>query len=777
MPEANRPSALDPQQMLEDAIWIHSLATAIARNPAEADDLSQATHLALLERPPEGIQNPKAWLFGLMRNLAGKLRMKEGMQARLAFRPQGLDAEENPEEVVDRAETRKAVLEAVLSLRDPYRSAILMRYYDGYSSAEIARRLELAPATVRSHVRRGLELLREGMKRRVGPGWRASCLALMGRPPIRPGIDASDSPTIPSAPLKTSWILSLGVIGILAMALVLFGNPFDMPVIETNLATGANSNSFSEVAPETQANGQEAARIAVSETTPWSIRVMDSETRVPIPEVRFLKETSGNRIKSKYLEGMGIHNLYFESAPSNNITVQADGYSSNTTVFPATLEPKTESIEIFLSKWSETVISIHPKDMDLVPEAVSQLRAVAWRVDHPAPGYGTGKGEYFEASLESDGTFRFTNQLQAGLPYRVAFIGGGFTSPTIWSGVIGGEDHWTTVSPIALQRVCAIEVIPTGNNDSLDLSHRSPRIEQEFVTWEANRGNIIRQDDPRYFIAGRDRIANLNPEFICLVTYDKFEIPPEIRFNLTLPGFPEIKKKISTALTEGFFTRLSVPLPARTHRVRDFNCQFIGTCSKFLDNATRFKSWIWLASANSDTDGDEPLYFVPVKEVQGGFKHVVGLPEGTYYAILLLPTLGEVGMITSEIQENVLLGAAQATITFDLREYGSTELLPVLGPEYSNEETAQISPNFGADFSGFLSMEFQRLGSDDTFSVSWETGPYLLSPLTPGTYKGRLADGFWNNWRNSSLPWIEFEITANQSTQTEIPLPSFKPRQ
>ena len=56
-------SPLDPLEMLRDAEWIHSLALAIARNPAEADDLSQATHLALLERPPVGIENPKAWLF------------------------------------------------------------------------------------------------------------------------------------------------------------------------------------------------------------------------------------------------------------------------------------------------------------------------------------------------------------------------------------------------------------------------------------------------------------------------------------------------------------------------------------------------------------------------------------------------------------------------------------------------------------------------------------------------------------------------------------------
>jgi len=55
------------------------------------------------------------------------------------------------------------VLDALAHLPYPQRAALVLRYYEDRPEAEIAELLGCRPATVRSHVHRGLAALREAM--------------------------------------------------------------------------------------------------------------------------------------------------------------------------------------------------------------------------------------------------------------------------------------------------------------------------------------------------------------------------------------------------------------------------------------------------------------------------------------------------------------------------------------------------------------------------------------------------------------------------------------
>lgn len=52
------------------------------------------------------------------------------------------------------------VLEAILSLPQEYKTVVYMYYYEGYSTAEIARHLQCPHATVRTRLARARKMLK-----------------------------------------------------------------------------------------------------------------------------------------------------------------------------------------------------------------------------------------------------------------------------------------------------------------------------------------------------------------------------------------------------------------------------------------------------------------------------------------------------------------------------------------------------------------------------------------------------------------------------------------
>ena len=131
-------------------------ALAILGDVHGAEDAVQDTFLRYLEKRPEfkDETHEKAWLLKVTANLCkSALRAKKRHPA-----VELLDVYPAPD-----GETGELV-EAVMALPANQRAAIHLHYYEGYSTEEIAAILGQRPGTVRSHLSRGREALRQKLK-------------------------------------------------------------------------------------------------------------------------------------------------------------------------------------------------------------------------------------------------------------------------------------------------------------------------------------------------------------------------------------------------------------------------------------------------------------------------------------------------------------------------------------------------------------------------------------------------------------------------------------
>jgi RNA polymerase sigma factor (sigma-70 family) len=203
---------IDAARLLEQAEWVRRLARGLVVDAAATDDIVQEVHLAtLLGRGPTRGE-PRAWLTAVARNLARRWRRRESVrrmhEQRAAVARSGPEGEE---EALERLHLQRALADALLELHEPYRRAVIERYLDGRSYAELAARLGLTEVAARKRVSRGLELLRERLERERRSGvW--SLILAFGRPPE------------PTGALFSLGSIALGTKLVLVVSLVLLGS-------------------------------------------------------------------------------------------------------------------------------------------------------------------------------------------------------------------------------------------------------------------------------------------------------------------------------------------------------------------------------------------------------------------------------------------------------------------------------------------------------------------------------------------------------------------------
>lgn len=185
-------------ELLRHGRWLRRLADRLVSDRDRADDLVQETWLAALRRRPRRGASLRPWLATVLRNLAvSRLRGAARREDRELghARPESTPS---VEELTARAELSRGLVEAVLRLPEAQREVVLLRYFEGLSGAEIARRLEHSAATVRSQLARGLEALRIELDRESG-GDRSRWMACL-------------APLLPSAPALPASTLTLGAL-------------------------------------------------------------------------------------------------------------------------------------------------------------------------------------------------------------------------------------------------------------------------------------------------------------------------------------------------------------------------------------------------------------------------------------------------------------------------------------------------------------------------------------------------------------------------------------
>jgi len=161
--------AYDPERLLGEAGWMRSLARTLVADEASAEDIVQDTLLAAVERPPAERGHIGAWLARVLRNRARRSHRDSYRRAhreRIAARPDRIAT--TPEDLLERAELQRRIAGAVIELEEPYRSTVLLRFFEELRPEEIARRSGVPAATVRTRLARAMQRLRVRLDREYG---------------------------------------------------------------------------------------------------------------------------------------------------------------------------------------------------------------------------------------------------------------------------------------------------------------------------------------------------------------------------------------------------------------------------------------------------------------------------------------------------------------------------------------------------------------------------------------------------------------------------------
>ena len=167
-----------PEAVLEHLDWLRALARRLCADASRADDVSQEALLAAWRKPPRADASLKEWLVGVVANLARRERRGEGRRHGREREAARREKVPSTLELLERMSVEERLLQAVRSLREPYRTTVLLRYFEGLAPRAIARRTSTPEGTVKTRLKRGLAQLREVLDADFGGDGRQWLLAL-----------------------------------------------------------------------------------------------------------------------------------------------------------------------------------------------------------------------------------------------------------------------------------------------------------------------------------------------------------------------------------------------------------------------------------------------------------------------------------------------------------------------------------------------------------------------------------------------------------------------
>jgi RNA polymerase sigma-70 factor (ECF subfamily) len=292
--------------LLEHGGWVRALARSLVADGAAAEDLEQKAWLAAIEKS-EQVRNPKSWLGGVVRNLAGMhwreqkaRRRREEVVGERRWRKESQDAaSEQPDGLTERMETFRILAVALGSLQEPYGTALYLRFFEELTMREIAQRMSVPESTTKARISRGLEMLRSQLESSLGSDWRAQCLVFtipLAKAP------AAAITTVLVMTLKAKLFLAAGA---LALSTLFILDPWSAPIVEANVVTEANlrtgvlegpkaSSSTVHEQPEVERTTlapEEQSVFAVVSAKPLTatlrLKVIEEGTGNPLPGIEF----------------------------------------------------------------------------------------------------------------------------------------------------------------------------------------------------------------------------------------------------------------------------------------------------------------------------------------------------------------------------------------------------------------------------------------------------------------------------------------------------------
>ncbi len=132
---------------------VYRLALSFTRSPQEAEDVCQTVFLKLMEATITPGKE-RAWLMQVTANQCRNLLRSSWWRKTAPM--------EESAPLVGREE--KPVYPAVMALPPKYRVVIYLRYYEEYSTQEMARLLHISQSAVTTRLSRARQMLKEQLK-------------------------------------------------------------------------------------------------------------------------------------------------------------------------------------------------------------------------------------------------------------------------------------------------------------------------------------------------------------------------------------------------------------------------------------------------------------------------------------------------------------------------------------------------------------------------------------------------------------------------------------
>lgn len=131
------------------------LSLLLTGNRDDAQDLLQVALLRLAQHWSDRLLNPDAYVRTCLINLN-----KDRLRLRLRLARRVHDSSSSVPDIADSATSRQELLQALRALPVRQRTAVVLRYLEGYSEEETAALMGCGKGTVKSHGSRGLSRLR-----------------------------------------------------------------------------------------------------------------------------------------------------------------------------------------------------------------------------------------------------------------------------------------------------------------------------------------------------------------------------------------------------------------------------------------------------------------------------------------------------------------------------------------------------------------------------------------------------------------------------------------
>lgn len=249
-----------PEVMFSHRRFLRAIVRSLVRDEQGAEDIVQETLVrAWQAAPPQGDGQRgslRGWLGKIARNLSiDHLRGARRLE-RLEHQVEATGLAPSTEEVLLHEEQRRRLVRAVLALPQPYRDVVLLRFWEELTPAQIAARLGVPGATVRSQLARGLDQLRVRLDREYGD--RKSWLAALApfAAPTAPTAAATSTAFATFLLMNTKFAVSFAALLLVGLLSWLWWRadpaltPATDPLATTQVAAAATGSASKPAAPD-----------------------------------------------------------------------------------------------------------------------------------------------------------------------------------------------------------------------------------------------------------------------------------------------------------------------------------------------------------------------------------------------------------------------------------------------------------------------------------------------------------------------------------------------